>query len=246
MVDTPDVDTQEVDADDPLSWPGRRQASQMLGIMPGVLDRMVRKGRIRYVEVGGVRRYCPQDIDTLTEVDEKTSGEEVLASTTAALRVANSHAESMIRLLVEPSQRVLQMLSEENKALRERCAQLEDRHVAMLEAHEKAVSAEHERKLVASAILREQDRADQAAKVVLERGPTLIEQFVMGAHTQKFLASISPEQLEALSTAEHFLTAEQKVWIQKIRDRVAAKEAAKSKAKEGDDKNNHQPTPEKT
>jgi DNA-binding transcriptional MerR regulator len=244
MVDTPDVDTQEASPDDPLTWPGRRQAAQMLGIMPGMLDRLVRKGRVRYVEVGGLRRYCPQDLDTLTDVEERNSADEVVASTTAALRAANAHAESMIRLLVEPSERVLAMLSEENKALRARCAQLEDRHVAMLEAHEKAVSAEHERKLVANAVLREQDRADQAAKVVLERGPLLIEQFMMGAYTQKFLGSITPNQLDALSSAEHFLTDEQKVWIDKIRDRIAAKEAAKAKTKD-EDKRNNQPAPEK-
>jgi hypothetical protein len=107
------------------------------------------RGELHPVQVEGVWRFDPRELDAVSGGGAELGAAELLSASTALVRQAHAHAERLLDLTATPAARLLELMTAENKALRERIDALEKKNTEMLAAAEAALTMQHERELEA-------------------------------------------------------------------------------------------------
>jgi hypothetical protein len=213
------LDNTLADGDTHAGWLTRHDVAQLLEISLMSVRRRQETGELTGELVRGQWLFAPAEVDALAETIELDKeptqsptepvslGGEARALFSAAValsRQAEAHNERLLSLIEAPASRLLEQTTGEAANLRERIAELEQKHTALLEASQRSLDRAHERQL------REQEeQARLAMKVealatLKQLAPILIGR-VMGhlgdpkgathVMSQGLLSSLTEEQL---------------------------------------------------
>jgi hypothetical protein len=240
--DTPDT------ADPYADWLTRAQVARALGISLISVRRRQASGQLTGQLVGGQWRFDPGEVDALADsleldggspksgaLDAAGAGDQARALFAAAVslaRQAEAHNERLLALIEGPASRLLQQTTAEGGALRQRIAELEQKHTALLEASQASLDRAHERQLLeqehqAKLTLKFEALAalKQWAPIIFgkalrHRGDTKTANHAL---TEGLIASLSQDQLAKLFESG-LLSEAQSVMLLSIVEAVAAKE----------------------
>lgn len=146
---------------------------------------------------------------------------------------ANVHLaanQRLTELIPKGMEQFLNQILKSNERLMTRVEKLEKERTDMLETIEKARTQQEERQLERLEVEKAEERKDTALAVLIEQGPKLIEQFLVGSDVQKLLATIDPSLLEALGEEGSPLSADQRLQVQSIAKRIEARRKPQLKA----------------
>jgi hypothetical protein len=175
-----DADRREVGDDELASperqpsaaWLARGDAAKVLGVAYGTFRRLEERRDIVGAEVNGVVRFDPEEVEELRErraagggpgAGEQLGAAAVMREIVAALKATHAREERLFDQFIGPLER-------HSDRLLKRVDELEAKNSAMIEASEKALSLEHERKL-----------AEHNAKVADARKDRVIAASIDGA-----------------------------------------------------------------
>jgi hypothetical protein len=204
------------------TWPTRHQAATRLGVHVRTIDRMVASGELHPVFVQGVKRFEPGELESCnSEADADTAP--ILQTLNDSLRIAQDHAKSLLGSVTAPSKALLEMYMSECQRLRERCSQLEDKHLQQVQAYERLLSEANERELAAATQRAAAARADQATKLFFDMAPELLNQILAGSKVSRLVSGLTNDQMAVLRQAD-LLSEEQITQIENLRAAGIARE----------------------
>jgi hypothetical protein len=176
---------------------------------------MVAAGELHPVFVQGVKRFEPEELESCnSEADGDTKP--LLDTLNESLRIAQDHAKSLLGSVTAPAKALLDMYMSECQRLRERCSQLEDKHLAQVQAYERLLSEANERELAAATQRAAQERAAQATKLFFEMAPELLNQLMSGSKVNRLISGLTNDQIEVLRRSD-LLSEEQLATIETMR-----------------------------
>jgi hypothetical protein len=197
-------------------WAPRSDVAALVGVSVSALRRWIEAGDVRAERRGAVwfvsiedaeRRAGKAESDELPENADATA--QLLQQATAHLRQAHRHNET----LQGPAEKLLGMLAQENQRLRERCAQLEQRHLDMLSVYERSMTLEHERKIAEIATMASEQRKQEAFRTLIRYAPvvaTMVTSHLGGGAAAapiregalvQLVSELSDEQVQAIASS---------------------------------------------
>ena len=198
-------------------WAPRSDVATLVGVSVSALRRWIdagdvraeRRGTVWFVSIEDAERRAAgkAESDELPENADATA--QLLHQATAHLRQAHRHNET----LQGPAEKLLAMLAQENQRLRERCAQLEQRHLDMLGVYERSMTLEHERKLAEIATAASEQRKQEAFRTLIRYAPvvaTMVTSHLGGGAAAapiregalvQLVSELSDEQVKAIATS---------------------------------------------
>lgn len=169
----------------------------------------------------GELRFNPEDVSRLGSSSGVDSEIVRVLSETANVHLAAN--QKMVELLPKGMNQFLDQVMKSNDRLMNRIEHLEEERTKMLDAIEKAKTSQQERDLEEFELKKQEERKDTALGVLVEQGPKLLEQFLIGSDVQKLLGTIDPMLLEVLGSEESPLTPDQREQVKSIAKRLQAK-----------------------
>lgn len=217
------------------NWPNTIQAAAMTGLSRKKLDALVASGALyRALDSSGVLRWDPtmlavvSDTARNTEIggEEPDAGTTLGAETVAMLRQAHGHLESTLKLVLAPSQALLDRALAENERLRARVAALELKRDELAAEREKVLSELHLRDMLTLEVQQTNKRKDQALELARDAVPKLLAAVNPEAKAVVALVqSLTAEQRDMLLLTE-LLTPEQKDQVRALLAKAAPSPAA--------------------
>jgi excisionase family DNA binding protein len=205
---------EDIPAEEIARWPTRAQAAKILRVSLMTIRRMQDRGELIGVRLDGEWRFDPADLDALRAASAELGAGDLLAATAGFAKQATAHAERLVTLVTEPASQLLEALTDENRSLRKRVANLEEKNAAMLEASEKALSLAHERALSQAAFDASNRRKERALDTIEAFVPHLVSgvmaklapgNFAAQEHALcSMLANLSDEQMAAITQSGVF------------------------------------------
>jgi len=216
-------------------WYSVQQAAALLELSPRRVYAMIEAGDLSSKnDSRGKMRIPPDEVQAIapagTSNEAQKNQTETIKILQSLVRGQQEGQASYLKLipdatiaLLEQSKKVIEFQSTVIADLHEENRKLRTERTEMLRMHEHALSEAHERELRRDEMLRKQARLDKGAEQLLQLGPRMLEQYLMGADVQKLLGSLDPDLLTALTSEASPLTPEQRVWVASIRDRIVSK-----------------------
>jgi hypothetical protein len=215
------------------------EAKQSTGLSERSIARYAAQGRVARrwsSEAPAGYLYSSDDLDKLVAGESSPADErdQLVDALVDALRAAQANAQESARIYHEPTRQLFELLSEENKAVRARCAVLEQGQTDLVKAREEALSEAHARNLAERTWANKEARWDAVFKTIGEASPMLLHQVM-----ETVLAWKTPEAGFALKAFEQMadnvletllakanLDDEAKVFINKILEKRRAANGA--------------------
>lgn len=212
--------------DDTTEWISATEAERLLGVSRRTVARLASGGVVeRKREEGGPWLYSRSDCERYLDTKDNDTGPEQLLS----------QAYQALNVFIAPAKEFSRMLQEENKLLRERCAQLEARHDELIRAREELLDRKVDRDLAVQHMTQVEDRKERAFKLIETNvGPKLLAAVGgKSAAAGKLLDSLTEDQLTLLMNTD-LISDDQKALLKKV---LEAKGAKFEETTEGEDDN---------
>lgn len=202
-------------------WPDADAVCEQLGCSTHALRRYVSRGMLTRYDTPYGSRYNPDQVEELRSVnaaggkagagssEELGVGEALRAlvdtqrAHAEAVKASGAHLESMVKLLVEPAHRVLELLSAENDRLRTHNAKLEESHYELVRAREAALNETTERELAAKHMEAKEQWRARTFHLLQQSAPKLLAK-INGEHVDEMselVRSLEDEQILGLKHA---------------------------------------------
>ncbi len=219
----------EVSPEQVDNWYTIIEASEVLGKTHQWIRKLIRQGRIHPMrDSKGCVRVEPAEIERFAvasnmAVENQTDVIRILSESATAHMLAN---QKLVALVPDT---VGKLLHQQNDLI-ERCftriATLEKERSEMIAAVEDANTLRQVREADKLMVEKAEERKDTALSVLVEQGPKLIEQFLIGSDVSKLIASLDPALLEGLTSEDSPLTEDQKSRLVSITKRLEKKKLA--------------------
>lgn len=160
------------------------------------LTARLKRGLITRVDdgSGGPPMYeTVETADKATEL-EATPARSLWGLSEQALRESMTQTRDILALVIEPSRRLLEMVTKENAELRDRIAHLERSHDEAVKAREEALSEALERQLAKSVLEGQERRKDELLAVAKEHAPAVLKGFAEKNMAAELFSSMTPKQ----------------------------------------------------
>src|SRR5580765_960902 len=157
-------------------WAPRSEVASLVGVSITTLRKWVEAGDVRAERRGSVWYLSVDDAEQRAGKREESDNEPPEGADPAAqlLHQAGVHlkqAHRHVETLHGPAVKLLGMLADENQRLRDRCAQLEQRHIDMIGVYERSMTVEHERKLAEISMHASEERKQEAFRTLIRYAP---------------------------------------------------------------------------
>jgi hypothetical protein len=194
-------------------WPTAVQVRQWLDLPRHAIDKLTKDGVLqRKQDERGIWRWDPVSIERYLAAEQEDAQKEpeedpigtAYRDQTAALRAAQSHVESLLRLVTTPAQDQLRLLQDDLARARARIAELESRFDGMIEAREALLSQAQERELAAAEAAQRSARKDRLLKLAENRALPLLDKYLQSGKADvamRLLESLEPTMVQALATS---------------------------------------------
>ena len=214
----------------PDTWPAAAQAAKISGYSRRHLDRLAEAGDIECaIASDGRKRYAPDDLAALSR---PAAGDDVLKRALEMLDAANKHLEKLMGSIEKPLAALLESMGTETAGMRARIVELEAVHLATV-AHLEDLSSDKAMRSIAQSEHEGRERRKEASLNLLKTQIMPRIGAAMGnAKVEKLLASLTPEQVQVLTSAETgFLAQDQREILASL---------VKIESTESDDDNDNQ------
>lgn len=196
------METIEVESKE-TGWLTTEQAAQRLELSRRVFEMRCKGGEYTFprYKVAGDRQYYydPNDLAAVRQDEVLEMSRDAPAA--ALLGQAYSHNEMLVKLHLDMTRQLLQHQTDENQKLRDRCAQLEQTQIDLIQAREDMLNDQHARDLATKELQDSSERKDKALAWLIELAPTILQTHMaskMQSGAVRFLQSITVEQIEML------------------------------------------------
>lgn len=216
-------------------WAPRSDVATLVGVSISTLRKWVDAGDVRAERRGSIWYVSVDDAEQRAgkrdeEGDEPPEGADPAAQILHQAAVHLKQAHRHVETLHGPAVRLLGMLADENQRLRERCAQLEQRHIDMLGVYERSMTLEHERKLAEIATHASEERKQEAFRTLIRYAPvvaTMVTSHLGGGAASllregalaQLVSELSDEQIQSIGMSG-FLPAHAMALLVEVRKQV--------------------------
>lgn len=228
-------------------WPTASTAARLLGVKPQIISNMVKSGELHpQTDADGWRRYDPAELEQYqTDAGERSQPATVIEELTAALKVTTGALTQYLKILPEQYQKLCAQQARTIRSQRRRIARLERRDIERADALAEVMSQRDQREVQKMVAERTQDRWDKCADALSKHVPDLVQDLTLGAELRKMMLRMDPEMLSALLEVAQDLDPEDRAALEKLRDRMKAKQAQKKEEyAKGAEPKRKPPTPE--
>jgi hypothetical protein len=159
-------------------WPTRTMAARMLGVAIVTIDRMQARGElIAERDEKGVWRFDPDIIHEISSAkvqNDALGAAAIIEASQGLVSQAQEHNEALMKHATGSGHTMLELFGKQLQAAYDEIDKLRAKNFAMLEAHERIMSQQHERDLQSKVLEHDQSRKDQAWQLLMQITPGLL------------------------------------------------------------------------